>query len=481
MIKQIKSFFGKGQKTQKPASDYPKVTSRKSLSDDEWGASQVNTYLENLNVLAAKFPFETYQVIDNIALLDPYVSKYVHTTIALGNVGHNLEISASSEAEADQAIDLANNFAARCFPLSGGLDGLINALFSQVARSGGCCVEWVPDPTLSFVDRAYIVPMKSIRWSLDADRKLVLLQQQMDRLVRLNPVQTSFHATVVRDGSPYPVPPAIAAIEPCAHHATIMKKIRSWVEKLSVLGVLLAKVERPPRKPGQEDSEYLASAQEYLNKVADSFTKEMDDGICVSYDNIEFQFNNITAGAQGAKDVLQIILQGMFSALQRDPIAFGWNFNSTETFAKVVYEELTQGIKMFQLGVKRVIEHGHRLNFALNGLGTTGVSVKFTTNRSIDAFRDAEAAYMDSQKILGQLGQEVITKEEARKLLGHDQRNASSAAFIASFSVDNRKYALLPHRQTFWLGAEIGTIKPALKTASLSELKTSKKILPINN
>ena len=119
MIKQIKSFFGKGQKTQKPASDYPKVTSRKSLSDDEWGASQVNTYLENLNVLAAKFPFETYQVIDNIALLDPYVSKYVHTTIALGNVGHNLEISASSEAEADQAIDLANNFAARCFPLSG--------------------------------------------------------------------------------------------------------------------------------------------------------------------------------------------------------------------------------------------------------------------------------------------------------------------------------------------------------------------------
>ena len=66
------------------------------------------------------------------------------------------------------------------------------------------------------------------------------------------------------------------------------------VGKLSVLGVLLAKVERPPRKPGQEDEEYnQPMAQEYLNKVADSFTKEMDDGICVSYDNIEFQFNII--------------------------------------------------------------------------------------------------------------------------------------------------------------------------------------------
>jgi hypothetical protein len=465
VFQKIKSYFGR-RKSTKLKSDYPRVTSRKSITDDEWGASQVGAYLENLNVLAAKFPFETYQVIDNIALLDPYVSKYVHTTIALGNVGHNLEIMASSQAEADRAIDLANNFAARCFPLSGGLDGLINALFSQVARSGGCCVEWVPDPTLSFVDRAYVVPIKSIRWGLNQNGELVLMQQQTDQLVQLNPVQTAFHATVIRDGNPYPVPPALAAIEPCAHHATIMKKIRSWVEKLSVLGVLLAKVERPPRKPGQEDSEYLASAQEYLNKVADSFTKEMDDGICVSYDNIEFQFNNITAGAQGAKDVLQIILQGMFSALQRDPIAFGWNFNSTETFAKVVYEELIQGIKMFQLGVKRVIEHGHRLNFALNGLGTTGVSVKFITNRSIDAFRDAEAGYMDSQKVLGQLAQEVITREEARKLLGHDQRNASSGAFIASFSVDNRKYVLLPQTRTVWLGAEIGT---------------TPKVLPINN
>ncbi|MGC8602146.1 MAG: hypothetical protein ACP5VS_00490 [Desulfomonilaceae bacterium] len=435
-------------------SDYPRVTSRKSLTDDEWGASQVGAYLNNLNVLAARFPFETYQIVDNIALLDPYVSKYVHTTIALGNVGHDLEIMASSQAEADLAIDIANNFAARCFPLSGGLDGLINALLSQVARSGGCCVEWVPDPTLSFVDRAYIVPMKSVRWSLGADGKLILMQQQMNQLVALNPVQTSFHATVVRDGNPYPVPPALAAIEPCAHHAIIMKKIRSWVEKLSVLGVLLAKVERPPRKPGQEDQEYLASAQEYLNKVADSFTKEMDDGICVSYDNIEFQFNNITAGAQGAKDVLQIILQGMFSALQRDPIAFGWNFNSTETFAKVIYEELVQGIKMFQLGVKRVIEHGHRLNFALNGLGTIGVSVKFSASRSIDAFRDAEAGYMDSQKVLGQLAQEVITKEEARKLLGHDQRNAESGAFIASFISDSRKYILGPHVTTLWTGAD---------------------------
>ena len=45
------------------------------------------------------------------------------------------------------------------------------------------------------------------------------MQQQMDQLVALNPVQTSFHASIVRDGSLDPVPPALAAIEPCAHHA----------------------------------------------------------------------------------------------------------------------------------------------------------------------------------------------------------------------------------------------------------------------
>ena len=135
------------------------------------GTVRLGPISNNLNVLAAKFPFETYQALDNISLLDPYVSKYVYTTVALWkHRPHNLEIMASSQSEADRAIDIANNFAARCFPLSGGLDGLINALFSQVARSGGCCVEWVPDPTLSYIDRAYLVPIKSIRWSLNQNR-----------------------------------------------------------------------------------------------------------------------------------------------------------------------------------------------------------------------------------------------------------------------------------------------------------------------
>lgn len=119
MIQKIKQLLGRGKAT-KPVSDYPKVTSRRSQIDDEWSASQVGAYLNNLNVLAAKFPFETYQALDNISLLDPYVSKYVYTTVALGNIGHNLEIMASSQSEADKAIDIANNFAARCFPLSGG-------------------------------------------------------------------------------------------------------------------------------------------------------------------------------------------------------------------------------------------------------------------------------------------------------------------------------------------------------------------------
>jgi hypothetical protein len=261
-------------------------------------------------------------------------------------------------------------------------------------------------------------------------------------MVRLNPVQTAYHAVFQRDGNPYPIPPAISALESAAQHRRILQSIRQWLEKLSSLGVLLARVQSPPREPSETQKEYDDKARGYLESIASSITDNFTTGMGISYDNIEFQFQNTNAGAQGAQDILQIVLQGLFASLQRDPIFFGWNFNSTETFASVVYEEMQQGIDMFRLGVKRALEHGHRLNLALNGFGDTAISVRFNDHGSLDAFRDAQAEQMRAQAIVTQSDAGIITPEEARKLLGHDDMGTKSDAFVASFSKSNKKYEL---------------------------------------
>ncbi len=135
----IKEIF----QAKKTAEPYPSVTARVSLDEEQHFSKQFSQFLSGLSTIAAKFPFEFYNVIDNLTLIDPYVSKFHATTIALGNLGHKLEIDTQSSTRAEAAIKAANDLAARCFPLSGGMDGLVNSLLSQVARAGGMCVEWI--------------------------------------------------------------------------------------------------------------------------------------------------------------------------------------------------------------------------------------------------------------------------------------------------------------------------------------------------
>lgn len=426
-----------------PQKPYPKTTARKTVDEEIPLVPNFKNMALGANQVEAKFPFEIYSLVDDLTLIDPYVNKFHATTISLGNTGHNLLLNAPSEDRADAAIEVANQFAMRAFPLGGGMDGIVNGMFSQIARAGGLCIEWVPDMNLRRVSRGYLVPMKTLRFVYSAKQELVLCQQQGLELVPLNMAQTVFHNLVARDSNPYPIPPAIAGLEAAVVHRKIVLKIKDWMDKISAMGVLLATVERPPREPGESQEAYNSKAQTYLSQIATSISDNMSQGIGVGYDNIAFQFNNTQASAQGAKDVLQIVLQGLFAGLQTDPIFFGWNFNSTETFAKVVYEEMQQRIKMYQLGVKRAIEHGHRLNFAMVGMGDLGVSVQFKSNRSIDAFRDAEAEYMMTQKYVQEIEAGIITKDEARKFLGYDDRAAEAGEFVATFNKAHSKYILV--------------------------------------
>jgi hypothetical protein len=414
----------------------------------------IKKYWGHLGVVPSIVPYQLFDLVDWLTLTDPYVNKYHQSTIALANAGHILTIDAPSASEAQKAINEANRLAERCFPLSGGVFGLSSACFSQLARTGATCVEWVPNPSLDYVDEAFVVPVKTIRFTYREDGMgYTLCQQQIGigalehiGIVPLNMAQTFYYNAVVRDGSPYPIPPIISAIESCGIHKDIIDKIRMWMAKLSSLGVMIAEVEPPPRYPGQTQENYDAFAQGYLDKIAQSVSTNMASGLAVAYNNTKFQFSNTQAGASGAHDLLQMVLQGVFAGLQRDPIMFGWNSGKSDAFVKVIYEELQQGLKFYQSGVSKVIEMGHRLNFALLGLGGCNAHISFKPSRSLDSFRDSEASYMDSKKILEQLTSlpPAISVDEARRKLGYDEVPIlNENTFVAEFSNTNNEYRAL--------------------------------------
>jgi hypothetical protein len=414
----------------------------------------VKAYWGSLGIVPAQIPLQIFEVIDHLVLTDPYVNKYHQSTIALANSGHTLTINASSSMQAQKAVDEANRLAERCFPLSGGVFGLSSSCFSQLARTGATCVEWVPNSSLGYVDESFLVPVKTLVWTYREDKMgYTLCQRQigigaLERIgiVPLNMAQTYYYNATVRDGSPYAIPPIISAIESCGIHRDIIKKIGVWMTKLAALGFLTAEVEPPPRAPGETQQNYDAKSQVYINKIAKSVQENMGNGLGVAYNNIKFAFQNTQAGASGAHDLLQMVLQGLFSGLQRDPIMFGWNSGKSDAFVKIIYEELQQGLRFYQAGVAKVLEMGHRLNFALLGLGDANVSVAFSPSRSLDAFRDSESEYMDSKKVLEQLTSlpPAISLEEARRKLGYDNVPIlSESTFVAEFSNQNNEYRTL--------------------------------------
>jgi hypothetical protein len=383
--------------------------------------------------MAAKYPFEWLPLIDTLYKFEPNCRKHMLSTIALGNPGHNLEIDTPNESRAREALILCNDLAARCFPRSSGADGLINGMLSQSARSGGMCCEWAPDAKITRVERAYLPPVRTIRFRRKADGSVELGQLQNSLFVALNPLQTSFHAVYFEDENPYPIPPVLAALQRLGNHKKVMEHIEAWFNKLSAMGFLSLVAERPENM-GQPEDEYKAKCAEQLTAMSEVVKENLSSGIILSYDDMTATFNNTNAGAGGAKQIAQLIDEDMFAGLGRDPVMFGRSFSRSETWSKVAYEELTVEIKNIQQGVKRSLEHGHRLNLDLQGFGDCGVKVSFKPMRSLDGFRDAEAEKMLSDKIFAAWDRQLIDDEKARRLLGYEDTSANAGKFIASFN-----------------------------------------------
>ncbi len=433
----------------------PNVTAR--VTKDESGslADAMRGYIGDLNFLRAKYPFEWIEIIDHIYRFDPNCKKHLLTTISLGNPGHELEIDAPTEKRAQQAIEVCNSFAARCFPFAGGYDGATNGLFAQAARNGGICAEFVArHKTASELSRIYLVPIRTLRFRRKEDGEIELGQLQDGRFVPLNMTQTSYHSIWFEDSNPYPIPPALAALQRLSSHKRIMLSIENWFSKLAAMGFLSLNFERPENK-GESEDEYQQKCASNLQTLAGVVKENLTSGIVVGYDDMKAQFQSTSAGAGGARQVAQMIDEDLFAGLGRDPVLFGRSFSRTETWASVAYEELTSEIRNIQRAVKRTLEHGHRLNLALNGLGDCGVSIKFNALRSLDAFRDSEAKMMTDNGYRQDYAVGICDLDEARDKLGYNDQSAKSGAFVASFRRESGRYELTPRQKLYsgWTSA----------------------------
>lgn len=461
MINKIRRLFDtppKNPHVDNAPKPQPKVSTTRITSDTgDVLAEAFDQLVNELSYMQAFYPFNLSDVIDNLFLFDPNFGKLLHTTVSLGNSGHELIIEAPTARQADLALREANDLSARCFPNGGGADGLVNVLLSQATRTGGMVAEWVPDKNKTQIQRVYPFPVWTIRFKKDQKGNLVLGQLQDQQFVILNPLQVSYHAIRLQDGNPYPIPPVLNALRSAVVNKKVRDSINDWFSRLPILGVANITYDVPAQLPGESQDDYDVRCQRMLNELASSAGDNLlTKGVMVGFDNMKMTFNNTTAAAQGASELLQAIEEDLFTGLKADPVLFGRSFSRTETWSKVAFEELVNSLKSTQQGVKRVLEHGHRLNLALKGLSNLSVKLRFKPMRSLDAIRDANAESLLAGSILNQYNSGLISRDEARKELGYDKIGANADAYIASFERDTGRYELIhsPHR-TVWPGTEL--------------------------
>jgi hypothetical protein len=441
ILGRYRAWNAKRKAASRPA-DSPNVSVRISRDSSSTLAQQMMSLVNSYSSLPTPYPREILAGLDALFTWHPYFRDFLTTNIALANTGHSLEISAPTEQRAKAALEVANNFAARCFPLSAGFDGCVNGMISQATRFGAICGEAPPDESLSELTQIHLVPIKTIEFRKDAEGQLECCQRQDGKLIPLNMVQTVWSVVLPWEGSPYPVPPALAALSSVAKLRRFDAGLDGWLDKLSAIGVFLGKLAIPPRDYQSNESEtaYQARCAAIMRQKAEAAHENLKKGFALFFENESYTYQNTSAGAAGAQQLREMVCTSLFAGLGMDPTFFGHASKSPDTFAKVLFEVLIGRILNLQNLVKRAMEHFHRLNLALGGFGDVAVGVQFEKNRSLDAFLNNEAELMGADRVRQDFLAQICSLEEARAKLGYEDESANAGAFVASFNRQANRY-----------------------------------------
>lgn len=415
--------------------------------------SELGRYSEMMDI----HPHYLYQFIDMISWLsifNPDMSQTVKKIVALGNVGHSVEITGSERA-AEAALFEMNEFAKNAFPNNAGADGFINQQFRQIIVKGALCQEAVPSLSLDRIDEIYQVKVSSIRFRLE-NNKFVPYQLQGIEKIKLNGETFSYIPLTTEEDNPYPILPFLAALR------SIIRQDKQWegIDEFSALWGLMGfthmTVDLRPTMKETEDEFRKRSARD-LERYYDSFTKNRKKGVAITGPNIKLDHKAIGKGTGQMSEVMEQTHQAITSGLNIDPALLGYAYSTTETYATVCYQTLLGEIANIRRIVKRANEHSYNKHLLLRKI-PAACSMKFNAAPSLNAKEEAETKEINQRMVYDRLTKGTIGPDDAARELGYEsafrQEKAlpSVPGFTFQFDQEQNKYSF--SRESIRLGSE---------------------------
>lgn len=432
---------------------------RQSVSSDDNMGSVLGRLAGFYSFESAPFRLETLAVLRPLAIYNPNVAQALSIWVNLGNTGHEVEIEAKNP---DAVLARLNDLAGSVYRLGGGVDGLVNHFLRQIPLYGALSAEWVvaDKVTDGMVDVA-TVPVRQIRFRREEGdwRPYQYTGLAGDNgYVALNPLTYSYSPLQTDDGSPYGIPPFLAALKNIEVQLDGMGNIAAIMRKQGLMGFLDVTMKTPGQKPGESDETYRARITKRQNDYAAAYSANLSKGVAVHYDDQTIQHNAISPGAAGgAKQIWDLNEQQIFSALDIPPSMCGRTFSTTETYAEVDFERLITKLVNARRMIKRFLEKGYELDLQLQGL-EANVTVSFHQNSNLKELERQQAEGEKIDNVLKKRDGGMIDDDEAARELGYEEATGSRSAgaglaakagfFRARFAFDRTsgRYALAPER-----------------------------------
>jgi hypothetical protein len=399
---------------------------------------QMAAMLNQFGGVSPKIDFRMLEILEKLWVLNPDFSQYVDTLVSLGNTGHKLTVDAKSQTVAEAALNRLNEMSNRIYKNGAGVDGLINGYLQQIAVFGAISSEDVVDFAGRRVEQVVYVPVHQIRFLyLDGQyvphqKPNVLLgfgnrQTAPLGLIRLNDQTYHYYALQTIENSPYAKPPASATVDAITGpQKDLLENLKFIAKKFGIVGLVMASLTPPKRKPSETEPEYQIRSTNYLKSVTQALDGNFNNGLVVAYNDIKFEHANVLSDARGAADIMTLSEQQIMSGFGMPPAFFGRTDSTTETYADVVYSVLDAKAGNCQRLPKRRHESTCRLDLRLGGIEVDGISMQFNRTHSRNLLGEMQADQIKIANAITKAKAGIISPDEAAQELGYESCHEES-------------------------------------------------------
>lgn len=406
ILNSIINYFSKPKKTVNVA--IPVEDRQSSQTSDE-------TFT---GTLERPFPFEFFEIIDQLILKTPDLSQAVKKTIQIGNSGHRVEFDGLSQAQSEKAQEEIQSLSRKILKYSAGMDNLVNLLFRQAITKGAISIEIVPSLNFDSVEKIVFVPLKRIRFIKENGEYIPVQDIPGKEPIVLNPEQYIYIPLESEENSPYGIPPFISALKTVFIQEDGVNNLKSIVKKFGLLGFIFAQ-KRIPHNEGKTEYEYKKFLSESLKEFSDSFRQNFNSGVAVSYDDVSINHNSLTGDARGVSDIFQLIEQQIASGIDIDPALLGRTYSTTETYAGVVYHAFLSSINNTRRLIKRALEKIFLMHLIYLNYPVKKVKVIFNPDKSLNPEKEATAEKIKIENVILKINAGLIDRDTGAKELGY--------------------------------------------------------------